>query len=97
MAHVRIALDTFRPGAADEAIRLTQQELVPLLRRQPGFIAYEIVRTGPDTALFIHTCATEAQAADALQRVLGWAQERLGDMIVSVERHAGEVVFSTRA
>lgn len=97
MAHIRIAIDTFRPGAADEAIRRTQAELVPLLQHQPGFIAYEVVRTGPDTALFIHTCETEAQAAAALQSVLSWARERLGDMIVAVERHAGELVFSTRA
>jgi hypothetical protein len=96
MAHVRIAIDMFRAGAADEALRRIQAEFIPLLREQPGFIAYEVVRTGADEALFIHTCATAAQAEAALEQVVAWASANIADMIVSVERHVGEMVYSTR-
>jgi hypothetical protein len=96
MAHVRLAIDIFRPGTADEALRRTREELIPLLREQPGFIAYDIVRTGPDEALFIHTCQTKEEAEAALQRVVAWAQANISDMIVLVHRHVGELVYTTR-
>ena len=96
MTYVRVALDTFQPGTADEALRRVREQFVPLLQRQPGFLAYEIVRTGEDTALFIHVCETKAQAEAALQAVAGWARDNLGDMVLAVEHHIGELVFSSR-
>jgi quinol monooxygenase YgiN len=96
MAHVRLAIDVFRPGTADEALRRTREEFIPLLRKQPGFIAYDIIRTGPDEALFIHTCETKEHAEAALQSVVAWAQANLANMIVSVDRHVGELVYTTR-
>lgn len=96
MAHARIAIDIFKPGMADEALRRTREEFVPLLQAQSGFLAYDIVRTGPDTAVFIHTCATAEEAEAATRQVIDWARANIAGMIESVERHTGEVIFSTR-
>ena len=46
--------------------------------------------------MFIHTGATKQQAEAALQAVAGWARDNLGDMVLAVEHHVGELVFSSQ-
>jgi hypothetical protein len=58
MPYVRVAVDRFHPGAADEVINRVKQGLVPILERQPGFVAYEVVKAGEDSAIFINTWET---------------------------------------
>jgi len=96
MAFVRMAFDVFRPGTADEAIARVRRELVPVLERQPGFIAYEVVRTGEDTAAFIHTCATRDQVTAAVAAVADWSRENMTDLVLSVETQLGEIVIASR-
>ena len=44
MPYVRVAVDRFHPGAADEVLNRVKEGLVPILERQPGFVAYEGLR-----------------------------------------------------
>jgi hypothetical protein len=72
----RVAIDRFQAGAADEVLRKVKEGRVPLLAQLPGFLAYEVVKTGEDSAVFIHTCETKEQAdvAVAGRRLLGERQ-----------------------
>ena len=98
MAYVRVALDTIQPGKTDELLARIREGLVPQLRQQSGFVAYEVITTGEDTAVFIHTCATRAQAEAAMQSVAAWVREHVAGLIVSVDQHlVGELAYTSRA
>ena len=97
MAYVRVAVDTLQPGKADELVLRIRNGLLPLLREQAGFVAYEVVMTGEDTAVFIHTCDTQAQAEAAMQNVASWVRENVAGLIVSVDKHlVGELAVTSR-
>ena len=96
MAHVRIAVYTFKPGTIDEVIRRAEADVLPLFRRQPGFVAYEVVKTGDDRGVSISTWESAGQAQAAVEMAAGWVKENLADSVVSVENHVGELNFSSR-
>jgi len=96
MPYVRVALDRFQPGAGDQVLAKVQHGLLPVLRQQPGFVAYEVIRTGADSAIFIHTSETQQQAEASLQSVTAWVQENLAGLIAAVENHVGEVAITSR-
>lgn len=96
MAHVRIAVYTLKPGTVDEVIRRAQSGMLPLFRRQPGFVAYDVAKTGDDEGVSISTWDSAEQAQAAIQTAAGWVKENLADMVISVENHVGELGFSSR-
>ena len=49
MAYVRVALDTIQPGKTAELLTRIREGLLPLLRQQPGFVAYDVITTGGST------------------------------------------------
>jgi quinol monooxygenase YgiN len=96
MPYTRVALDRFQPGAGDQVLARVQHGLLPLLRQQPGFVAYEVVRTGEDSAIFIHTSETQQQAEASVQTATAWVRENLAGLIAAVETHVGELVVTSR-
>src|SRR4051812_11345664 len=96
MLYVRVALDKFQPNAADEILTRVRQGLLPLLRRQPGFVAYEVIKTGEDSAIFIHTCESKEQAEAAVQTAAMWVRDQIANLIVSVDTHVGELAIASR-
>src|SRR3954447_6470530 len=97
MAYVRVAYDTIQPGKADELLSRIREGLLPLLREQSGFVSYEVVRTGEDSAMFIHACDTRAQAEAAMQNVAVWVRDNVAALIVSVDLHVvGELAITSR-
>ena len=94
MRHMRIPFYRFKPGTVDLVLRQAQRELLPLFRRQPGCVAYDVVKTGPDAAISVSTWDTRRQAEDAEQMVAAWVQEHVGEALVAVETHLGELTFS---
>jgi hypothetical protein len=97
MAYVRVALDTIQPGKADELISRIREGLLPLLQAEPGVVAYDVLWTGENGAMFIHTCETRAQAEAAVQNVAAWVRENVASLIVAVDvQVVGEVVVTSR-
>jgi quinol monooxygenase YgiN len=96
MPYVRIAIDDFQPGAADEVLNRVNEGLVPILKRQPGFLAYDVVRTGDDSAIFINTWETRTQAEAAVQSAAQWVHDNVASRILSVETCVGELALSHR-
>jgi steroid delta-isomerase-like uncharacterized protein len=90
-AHCRVAVYRFRAGAADEVIRRAETGMLPIFRGRPGFISYEVVKTGEDSGISISTWETERQAQDAVQVAAAWVQDNIADLVVSVQNHVGTI------
>ena len=96
MHHVRVGVYQFKPGTTDTVLRKAEVELLPMHRQRPGFIGYEVVRTGGDTAVSISTWESQAQAEDAATRSVDWVKANIHDSIDSVQNHVGELAFEGR-
>lgn len=96
MPYVRVAVDRFHLDAADEVLNRVKEGLLPILECQPGFVAYEVVRSGADSAIFINTWETQEQAEAAVQSAAQWVRDNVPSKILSVETYVGELALSHR-
>jgi hypothetical protein len=96
MPYVRVAVDRFHLGAADEVLDRVKHGLVPILECQPGFVAYEVVKTGEDLAIFINTWETQEQAEAAVQSAAQWVKDNVANKVVAVDTYVGELALSHR-
>jgi hypothetical protein len=100
MAWVRIGV--YRLGrdqggiGRDEAVRLTRESAVPLVRGLPGFIDYELVEAG-DTFLAISHWRTREEAMAVTVAHAEWQQANAPALPRPVEVHVGEVVIPHQA
>jgi hypothetical protein len=92
--YIRSGFYTFKPGTLDPLIEKSRQELPPLMQRQPGFLRYAVVRTGPDSIASLTAWETRAQSEAAAQQLVGWVKENFGANLVSAEDKIGEVILS---
>jgi heme-degrading monooxygenase HmoA len=76
----------------DEAIRLTRESAVPLVRGLPGFIDYELVEAG-DTFLAISHWRTQEEATAVTVAHEEWRQATAPALPQPVAVHVGEVVI----
>ena len=97
MSFVRVAVYRIKPGSAEEIFAKTTATMLPFYREQPGFIAYEGVKTGEDGVISLSTWESRLQAEEATRRSAAFVQENLSELIVSAENYVGEVGFSSRA
>jgi hypothetical protein len=70
--------------------------LVPLLRQQPGYIRYVALQSGPESVIAYTAHATQAQGEASVAAIQGWIGEHVTPSVVSVERHAGPIIWSVR-
>ena len=94
MAHARVAIFTFKSGTAKEAIDKAEREILPLFQKAPGFISYTLAESGGDTAISFSMWDSKRQAEEANRVTSEWVQKNLSRILVSVDRHIGEVAFS---
>jgi len=97
--HVRYAsINVFsvRAGDMGAVVALQRDEFVPLLRQQPGFLAFELVRSGDDTGVATLWWASEEARRAATPRLTAWVEQHLAPFFVALDNPAGPVVFSSR-
>jgi quinol monooxygenase YgiN len=94
--HQLISLYRVRPGTLDEAARQAQAGLAEVFRKRPGFIAFEVVRTGEIDLIVSSTWRSRAQAEAAVDTAVAWATIKLPNAIASMENHIGEILVSER-
>jgi heme-degrading monooxygenase HmoA len=87
------------PGSMNELARRLQDGFVPILRNQPGFIAYYFVNLGNDEAMSISVFETKDAAEKSNQLSADWnkqniaqlmpapAQASTGEVLVNVTKH----------
>jgi heme-degrading monooxygenase HmoA len=84
-----------KPGSISEVASRVQKGLVPLLSTQPGFVSYQAVDPGNNTALSISVYQDRASADAANKTAAQWVQSNLSGLISAVDVSVGEVVASS--
>ena len=74
--HYRVKL-----GQADQAIRLTEVELVPVVSALPGFVAYQALLVGPQAMATISTYRDREAADSANSLAANWVENRLDSLV----------------
>ncbi len=69
-----------QPGFMDEAVRLVENELVPILSSSPGFVEYDVVQAGEDVGLTISVFETQEQAEESNRRAAEWVKTHLAPL-----------------
>ena len=68
-------------GQADQAIRLAEVELVPVLSAIPGFVSYQALVVGSQSIASVSTYRDRG-AADSANRVAAdWVERRLASVV----------------
>ncbi len=81
-----VAIRTYQLNAdADRAalVAITEAEFVPLLRAQPGFVAFYVLHPDPLTWMAVNMWETEEAAAASGEVARGWVAENVAASIAS--------------
>jgi hypothetical protein len=89
----RVGVYKLTNGSAQEVVRRAEAGMLPILRDQPGFVAYELITTGDSSLVSISTWRTHAEADAAVKTIGGWVKEHMAELTVSVDNHVGDVAF----
>ncbi len=90
--YVRVSVYRFKPDTADRLIAEAERSLLPLFRGQPGFVAHQIVKTGPDEVVAVSTWDSREGAERSVDIARAWVEARARDLLVSVDTRFGEAV-----
>lgn len=91
----RVTNARFQPGKVEEIAAKARTDFLPLLQRQPGFIRHIAFRPGPDRTITFMAFASRQQLEAAEEATRSW-REYVTPLATSMERHAGEVVWTVR-
>ena len=83
------------PDRVDELMHRVDDQFCPLLEREEGFVAYQVLDCGDGLLVSITTCRTQ-DAADACAALsASWVRENLGDIDYQrIDASTGEVKVS---
>jgi uncharacterized protein YidB (DUF937 family) len=100
MSYLRVSITTWeldlREAEGQSIIQKSRDELIPLLRRLPGFVRYQGALTGPRSSVQVYEWESEAQAQTGTQQLTEWLQSSgSGQQIDSADVHLGEVIVSS--
>ena len=85
-------------GDMDEVMHRVDSEFADPLSREPGFVAYEAIRSGADGLITITTFTDEAGCERSTQRAADFVRDELSHMKVTREdATSGEVSVSRAA
>jgi hypothetical protein len=96
--HTVIRMYRLDDGDMDEALHRADTAMADAIAAEPGFIAYEIVRTGADTITSMTTFRDEAGCERSNELAAAFVRDELGDMtITKVGSESGPVAVSRAA
>jgi quinol monooxygenase YgiN len=70
-----ISIRRYKTNQAAEFTRKVQDEFVPLISKQPGFVGYYAIEAGGDTWVSISVFDNQAQAEDSNRLGGDWAKK----------------------
>jgi hypothetical protein len=78
-----MAIRTYQiiPGTGEEFLHHVQVGFVPIIRRIPGFIAYDALQVGNDQIVSISVFDTPLGVIESTPRALQWVQENIVGLI----------------
>ena len=69
-----------QPGAFDEAARLVENEMMPIVSSMPGFVEYEVLQASEDVGYTISIFETQEQAEESNKRAAEWVKPYLAPL-----------------
>jgi heme-degrading monooxygenase HmoA len=96
MPFVSVNVFTLHSGEMRNFVQLQREAFLPLLAQQPGFVAFEVVQTGPDTGVATLWWESEDARRSATPALSAWVEEHLDPLLAKLENPAGPVVLSSR-
>lgn len=93
MRSARIGVYRLKPGVVDETIRRAEHGMLPQYRQLPGFVSYELIKTGPDSVISVSVWETHEEAEGAVAKTADWVRENLAGMVENVTNHVGDIAF----
>jgi quinol monooxygenase YgiN len=73
------------PGQRDEVVRRVDEGWADQLRKEPGFVSYHVVASGPNELVSMTACLDEEMLARVVQKSGEWVGTRLLGMDVTLE------------
>jgi hypothetical protein len=68
-------------GQADQAVRLAEGELLPIVSAIPGFVAYQALVIGPQCIASVSTYRDRGGADSANKVAADWVERRLASVV----------------
>lgn len=80
------------PGTDDELVQRVRDGLVPMLSKEPGFVAYYVLQVRNDMLIFVSIFDSLARAEEPPLEVIDWEQQNIAPFIQCLpEVKIGEV------
>ncbi len=96
MAYSSVNIFTVREAEWAAFILLQRDRFLPLLRKQVGFLDFEIVQTGPDSGVATLWWESEEARKAATPQLHDWVSRHLDPFFVTLDNPSGPIVMSTR-
>lgn len=93
----RVVIYKVSPTTGEEIARKAEQTLLPAFRQLSGFISYEVIRTGDDTAISVSHWETEPDAHAAMDVGAAWVRDNIAENVLQSASYVGPVAFARMA
>jgi hypothetical protein len=90
-----MSIRTYRIGSGqlDEVVRRVDEGWADQLRKEPGFLSYHVVATGPNELVSMTACLEEDTLERVVQKSGEWVGTRLTGLDIALEHsRVGKVV-----
>lgn len=94
MTYARVGIYTLS-GDTTEATRQAAEGMLPIFKKQPGFVEYNVV-TADGKLISISTWESMEQANAGTQHAATFVEEKLGYLMSLDTNFVGDVVLSSR-
>jgi antibiotic biosynthesis monooxygenase len=96
---VHMSIRTYRvtKGSVDDALHRVDRDLAEAFTQEPGFVAYQVARTGERTVAAVTVFAEAEQAEASNELAAGWVAEELSDFGVERLGVIGGQIMVSRA
>ena len=93
MQHMRVATYAITSGTADDIFRAGEDGMLPVFKRQPGFLGYGLAHDGTGTILSISRWETHEAAENATAAAEQWVKDNLADRVSLLSNYVGDFGF----
>ena len=91
MHYTNIATISTKAGQQHDFLRKIETELLPTYRKEDGFVAFTMAKTGDRTAVSFGVWQQRAQAEQAIKISDKWLKEDGGKLVESLHNNVGEL------
>lgn len=94
MSFSRVAVYQIKPGTADDIVQKAQDDLMPILKQLPGYIAYQVQKQSEEKVISISAWQSKDYAEAANNRIRSWVEQNIADAVLSVQTYISNIRFT---